>query len=73
MNVLNGLGKIRIQLIIYCVFAIVAWPLLVMSIRYFGLPGVLLLPSAVFIFQAILGKIQVNKLINKSASGIWNK
>jgi O-antigen/teichoic acid export membrane protein len=73
MNVLNGLGKIRIQLIIYCVFAVVAWPLLVMSIRHFGLPGVLLLPSAVFIFQAILGKIQVNKLINKSASGIWNK
>lgn len=73
MNILNGLGKIRIQLIIYCLFAVVAWPMLVMSCRHFGLSGVLLIPSAVFIFQAILGKIQVKKLIDKSASGIWNK
>ncbi|BDB54715.1 O-antigen export protein [Flavobacterium ammoniigenes] len=73
MNILNGLGKIRIQLIIYCLFAVVAWPMLVMTCRKFGLQGVLILPSALFIFQAILGKVQVNKLINKSANGIWNK
>lgn len=73
MNILNGLGKIRIQLIIYCFFAVFAWPILVISCRNFGLPGVLLFPAAMFIFQAILGKIQVMKLVNKSASGIWNK
>lgn len=73
MYMINGIGTIRLQLIIYLVFACIAWPCLVGSCRYFGIYGIVLFPSAVYIVQAVFGKIQLNKLISGRASGIWAK
>ena len=73
MYAINGIGTIRIQLITYVIFAIIAWPCLVWSCRLFGVYGVVLFPSLVYLVQAILGKIQVTKLINGHASGLWMK
>ena len=73
MYTINGIGTIRIQLIIYVVFAIMAWPCLVWSCRLFGVYGIVLFPSLVYVIQAILGKIQITKLMYGKAIGMWLK
>lgn len=73
MYLINGIGTIRIQLIIYLIFALVAWPLMVLSCRLFGLPGIVVVPSMVILLQAIFGKIQISKIIHGHARGIWMK
>lgn len=73
MLLINGIGTIRIQLIIYIVFALISWPLLVLSCKHLGLYGVLIVPSVVYFCQAILGKIQLKKILNKTDTGLWSK
>lgn len=73
MYLINGIGKVRLQTIIYASFALVAVPVMDLSCKRFGLAGVLFLPTLVYLAQAILGGIQVRLLIKNSAKGIWNK
>lgn len=73
MFLINGIGTIRIQLIAYICFAIIAWPSLVYSCRWFGICGIVIIPTFVYTCQAILAKIQINRLLNRTASGIWLK
>lgn len=73
MQLINGIGTIRIQLLIYVVFAIISWPLVTYSCRYFGIFGAVLSPVIVYITQAIFGKIQLNKILNNRATSFWAK
>ena len=73
MYQINGTGKIRLQLIVYVIFCIVAIPLLHFSCRQWGLEGMLFVVSIVFLIQAIVGKIQLSKILSNNATGIWNK
>ena len=73
MHIINGLGTIRLQLIVYCLFALVSWPLLNLLCRSFGIAGIVILPSVVYLTQAIICKIQISKLFSGTASGIWTK
>ena len=73
MYPINGIGKIRVQLIAYLVLALIAWPTMIWGARNWGLVGVLILPSVAFLVQAILGKIQLTKLLSGVLTGIWCK
>lgn len=73
MHIINGLGTIRLQLIIYCAFALVSWPLLNLLCRTIGIAGIVILPSIVYLTQAIVCKIQITKVLNHTAKGIWLK
>lgn len=73
MNLINGIGTIRIQLIVYLAFAAISWPLMQLSCRHFGLVGILLVPSIVYSMQALLGKIQIEKILAGKGTGIWMK
>lgn len=73
MHLINGIGTIKLQFIIYIIFALISLPLLTLSCRIIGIQGILIIPSLVYLIQAIIGKIQLSKIINKKASGIWNK
>ena len=73
MYAINGIGAIRIQLVVYLVFAALSWPCLVWSCRLAGVYGVLVFPSVVYAIQAVIGRIQLNKLISGKAAGIWAK
>lgn len=73
MYAINGIGAIRLQLILYIVFAVISWPCLVWSCRLLGVYGVLLFPSFVYVAQAVVGKLQLSKLISGTAAGIWGK
>ena len=73
MYMINGIGAIRLQLIIYVCFAIIALPLIQYCCRYYGLVGALIAPTIVFIIQSLVGKIQLEKILNEKSSGIWSK
>lgn len=73
MYLINGIGTVRIQLIIYFSFALVSWPLMTFACRLWGVEGVVFVPTIVMLFQAVSGKIQLHKLLHKSAKGIWLK
>jgi len=73
MYLVNGIGTVRIQLVIYLIFAIVAWPLLTYSCRTFGVAGIIIVPSVTYLMQAIFSKIQLDKIINGKATGWWIK
>lgn len=71
MYLINGIGTVRIQLIIYLSFALVSWPLMTFACRLWGVEGVVFVPTLVLLFQAVFGNIQLHKLLNRSARGIW--
>ena len=72
-NLINGTGKIRIQLIVFTISAIISLPLITWCIQMFGLWGCMILPTLSFFFISILCNIQIHKIINQTAKGIWNK
>jgi hypothetical protein len=73
MYMINGIGTIRLQLIIYLAAAFIAWPVMSLSARYLGVFGVLIFPTIVYLAQAVAGKIQITKLISGTGTGIWIK
>lgn len=73
MYLINGIGTVRIQLITYVIAAIISWPGLIVSCRTFGLAGIVIMPTICYIAQALLGKIQLNKIMNQTATGLWIK
>lgn len=73
MYIINGIGKIHIQLMIYLSFAFVSYPLMNFGCKLEGVPGLLFIPTTVYVIQAILGRIQIYKILKNEATGIWNK
>lgn len=73
MHQINGTGKVSIQLITYFIIAIFAIPTMVYCCRLWGLVGIIIVPSLAFFTQFIICRIQLIKIINQTATGIWNK
>ena len=73
MYMINGVGTVMIQLVIFFVFALIAWPLMVLSCRWLGLPGIVIVPSLVVLMQAIFGKIQIGKIVKDQVTGLWGR
>lgn len=75
VNFINGLGKIRIQLVTSIILIGINIPL---SIFFavnlnLGISGVILASGVCLISSVILFPIQYHKIINNKATGIWNK
>lgn len=70
---LNGIGKVRLQTILYALFAVIAIPAMTFFGKQFGLIGILAIPTFTMLTQALVGRIQIRKLLEKKASGIWDK
>ncbi len=73
MYMINGTGKLRVQLTIYACSAIIAIPVMQWCCTRWGTEGILAMPSLVFLIQALFGRIQLQKLTSGKARGIWNK
>lgn len=73
MYMINGTSKVRLQLIVYVAFALVSIPLMNLLCKMYGVEGILLIPTIVFAIQALIGKIQISKIVNSTAKGIWLK
>jgi O-antigen/teichoic acid export membrane protein len=71
--ILNGIGKIKFQLIVSIFGACFSVPLALILGRLFGIHGVII-GTIFFDFLILLfAPYQVHLLLNKKASGIWNE
>lgn len=73
MYIINGIGKIRLQMIVYVIFALISIPFIQLGCKKWGIEGALIIPIVVYIAQAIIGRIQLYKIIGGKANGIWFK
>lgn len=73
MYLINGTGKVTLQMIVYIVFAIVSIPLMLLLGHRFGLIGIIGVPTFAFFCQTILARIQLIKIINGTATSIFNR
>jgi len=70
---LNGIGKIRIQVYLYTIGAVINIPLGILLGRLIGIPGVTYSNIIVLVIIGIVLAIQSKKILNSEASGIWNR
>jgi len=73
INLLNGTGKIALQLIFNLILAIVNIPLIWILGSKYGLQGILIGNIIISLPHAIYSQIQLKKIIGNTAIGIWNK
>lgn len=71
--IINGIGKVLIQLIVYVSFAILSIPLMSFLSFEYGYQGILFVLILVYLVQAVFGNLQINKIISQTAKGIWVK
>lgn len=71
----NGVGKIKLQLIFYIITGILNIPLSIFFAKNLnlGVTGVILASSVCLLFGPTIIAIQYSKLIKGNATGIWNK
>ena len=73
MYLINGIGKVSLQLIVYVLFATVSIPLMSFGVKIWGLEAIIIVTSLLYILLIVLGRMQLNKLLAGEAKGIWNK
>lgn len=73
MILINGIGKVTIQMIVYICFAVISIPACYYLCGEFGIPGILLVLSATYLVQSLFAQVQLKKLLNQTATGLWNK
>lgn len=71
--ILNGIGKLRVQTIATALIAIAYIPMACVLGRYYGLTGILSAFAVTSAINVIWSRMQYNKLIKGTASGIWKK
>lgn len=70
---LNGLGKIRLQLYVSLVAGLLYIPLVIYLGKIWGLIGITLISTVFFVLTGAIYAVQVRKILNNGAIGVWNK
>lgn len=70
---INGIGKVQLQLYSSLYELAALFPLAYYMSKNFGAIGIILTPVIIYIPRMIWAPIQLNKLINQKATGLWNK
>lgn len=72
---MNGISKIRLQMYSFAIGALINIPLSILLVKYtsLGVEGVIIATILCIFPNVILAPMQYLKLINKKATGIWNK
>jgi O-antigen/teichoic acid export membrane protein len=70
---LNGVGIIKIQLLLAIVGMIIYVPLAIFFGKLFGLPGVIMTTFMVNAVNLIFFTVQYKRIVNSRAKGIWSK
>jgi len=70
---LNGVGKIKLQLYVGIVGALINIPIAIMLGKHLGIYGVILSTVILGTINAVWSPMQYMKIINNKATGIWNK
>ena len=70
---INGTGKIKLQSYIVIIGIFVHIPLSLLLGKYIGIIGVVASMSIITFIYALFYTIQIRKILNNTATGIWNK
>lgn len=70
---LNGMGKLFVQISNTVIIAILFFPVCWLMGSFYGIYGVVCSMCLLNLSGALLNYVQVKKLTNNTASGIWNK
>jgi len=70
--IINGIGKVRLQTYAYVIISFFTWWALTIA-SSIGLVGVITVMSVIFFFIGFLGHLQLHKILNNTAKGIWLK
>jgi O-antigen/teichoic acid export membrane protein len=73
IQIINGVGKINIQILITSILGIIFIPLSLIAGKYFALSGIIYALCFVYLVIDVLVCFQTEKLINGTAKGIWNR
>lgn len=73
VTLLNGIGKVTIQMYIHLFFSIISIPMLILSIKYLGLEGGLFFLCLNPLTHLIFSRHQLSLILNRKAYGIWIK
>ncbi|MDE6581984.1 MAG: hypothetical protein K2K47_05605, partial [Duncaniella sp.] len=73
MFIINGIGKVQLQLYIYLGFALISYPVMSLLCSLWGIPGLLILPVLIYLVQAVAMRMQLKRILNSKAEGIWNR
>lgn len=71
VNLINGIGTIRLQTYITTIGLISHIPLAFTLGKYIGAYGVVVSMALICAFYSVIFTIQLNKLLNEKAQGIW--
>ncbi|WP_194973848.1 lipopolysaccharide biosynthesis protein [Aquiflexum lacus] len=69
---MNGVGKIRLQLFVTTIQAVLHIPLAIVAANYFDVYGVIIVSITWTFLNSIWEPIQFKKIISESAEGIWS-
>ncbi|MDI6046662.1 lipopolysaccharide biosynthesis protein [Flavobacterium yafengii] len=72
-TLIYGFNKIKLQMISSVLVGVINLPLTIFLCKNLGLNGVALSQIILSMSIAWIGPVQLNKLINEKADGIWNK
>lgn len=72
-QLLNGMGKIKLQLYMSLIGTTVNIPLAIFLGKQYGVIGVIMSSIILSLISALYGPYQVNLLLNERAKGIWNE
>jgi O-antigen/teichoic acid export membrane protein len=72
---INGVGKVKLQVIVSLVGALINIPLSIFLAKnlHLGSAGIIMASTICIGFGPLLGPVQFNKLVKNKATGIWNQ
>lgn len=72
-NIINGFGKLYLQILLAVIQALIFIPLSLILADYLGVAGIIASLTIVSFCCSVFGPIQVYKLVNGKARGVWRK
>lgn len=73
LYLLNGIGKIKLQVLVYVPLALLNIPILILFGLRLGLIGLILGNILISLPHLIYGPIQLRRIIENRANGLWNQ
>jgi len=70
---LNGIGKIKLQLYLYIGAILLNFPLAFLLTKILGLAGVAISNLVILLSMSVILSIQCNKIMDNTAKGLWDK
>jgi O-antigen/teichoic acid export membrane protein len=70
---LNGIGKIKLQLYLGIATSVINIPLSIFLGKLIGVAGIPLANAIIFVVMGIVFSTQTNRIINRTATGVFNK